>query len=84
MLEKFIKDRKYLFWSTVNYQQISPAVVLEQTLNYGDFSDVQKLFKILGIKRAATIFRRQLQQQRSNYSPLVSNYFKLYFRRYAS
>ncbi len=83
-MEKFIKERKYLFWSTANYQKLSPAVVLEQTLNYGDFSDVQELFKLLGIKRAATIFRQQLEHHRSNYSPQVVNYFKLYFRRYAS
>lgn len=83
-MEKFVRARSYLFWSTLNYKNLSAAIVLENTLSYGDFSDVKELFKILGLKRAATIFFKQLKNKRSNYSPVVANYFKLYFQRYAS
>jgi len=82
-MEKFAKNRPYLFWSTTNYRSLSPAVILENTLNYGDFSDVQELMRGLGKNRAALIFRQQLKSKRHNYQPAVANYFKLYFRKYA-
>ena len=83
-MEKFAKARPYLFWSTTDYRSLSAAVILENTLNYGDFSDVLILLKILGLKRAAAIFARQLKNKRNNYQPAVANYFKLYFRKYVS
>lgn len=82
-MEKFARQRPYLFWSTTDYRSLSAVAVLEQTLNYGDFSDVQELFKILGINRAATIFRSRLKNRRCNYQPAVANYFTLYFQKYA-
>jgi len=82
-MEKFVKKRPYLFWSTQNYQGLSKTVVLENTLNYGDWADVQELFKILGIKKAAQIFTRESAKKRVNYRPEIAHYFKLYFHRYA-
>ncbi|MFA5024682.1 MAG: hypothetical protein WC523_07075 [Patescibacteria group bacterium] len=82
-MEKFVKERPYLFWSTANYRGLSAAVILENTLNYGDFSDAQELFKILGFNRAAAIFRKQLKNKRHNYQAPVANYFQLYFNKYA-
>jgi len=83
-MEKFVKNRPYLFWSTLNYKKLSAEIVLENTLNYGDFSDVLLLFKILGLKQAALIFFKQLKNKRHNYPPAIVNYFELYFRQYAS
>ncbi len=82
-MEKFIRKRPYLFWSTDNYRGLSAAVVLENTLNYGDFSDAKELFGILGIGRAAAIFRKQIKNKRNNYQAPVAHYFKLYFDKYA-
>ncbi|HHD92187.1 MAG TPA: hypothetical protein ENL06_01005 [Candidatus Portnoybacteria bacterium] len=58
--------------------------ILEATLNYGDWDDVQELFKIIGLKRAAKIFRQQtaLDRRRCNYHPKTKHYFNLYFNKY--
>jgi len=56
-LEKFAKKRAYLFWSTQNYRALSAAVILENTLNYGNFTDAQEAIKIIGLKESAKIFR---------------------------
>jgi len=82
-MEKFVRQRPYLFWSTNNYQALSAPAVLEQTLNYGDFSDARTLFRLLGLKRARAIFRKQLKSKRNNYQPAVAHYFTLYFQKYA-
>ncbi len=82
-MEKFAKTRPFLFWSTADYASLSEAVVLENTLNFGDFADVKELLALIGIKRAAKIFNKQLKQKRNNYQPAVANYFKFYFEKYA-
>jgi hypothetical protein len=58
---------------------------VEAVLNYGNWDDVQKLIKILGIKRVAKIFRQQTapDKMRCNYRPDVKHYFNLYFQKYA-
>jgi hypothetical protein len=82
-MEKFAKARPYLFWSTTDYRALSAAVILENTLNYGEWADVMAVFKILGLKKAAAIFREQTTGERVNYRPKTLNYFKLYFKEYA-
>ncbi|MDO8499965.1 MAG: hypothetical protein Q7S66_04930 [bacterium] len=82
-IKSFIAKRPHLVWGTKASSRLSAGVVLESVLNYGDFDDVQKLFKIIGVKKAATIFRRQLKMRRNNYRPAVANYFKLYFEKHA-
>jgi hypothetical protein len=81
-LRKFMKARKYLVWYVKNPQDSPVELIVESTLNYGDWDDVQKLIKIIGIKKMAEIFHRQIGRQRTNYRPEVSNYFKLYFNKY--
>lgn len=70
-------------WSTRSFSKLSNEVMVEAVLNYGDFDEVQKMIKILGMKEAARIFRKQLKQKRNNYRPEIKNYFKLYFNKYA-
>lgn len=83
-LTKFIKRRKHLIWYVRDYDALNAEAIVEATLNYGDWDDVQKLIKILGIKKMAKIFRKQAKQKkRCNYYPEVKNYFKLYFQKYA-
>ena len=83
IIQDFIKERPYLVWDTVNYKNLSEEAVVESVLNYGDFDDVKKMFAILGIKKAAGIFKKQISQKRNNYRPKIKNYFNLYFKKYA-
>ncbi|OGZ25632.1 MAG: hypothetical protein A3I85_00775 [Candidatus Nealsonbacteria bacterium RIFCSPLOWO2_02_FULL_38_63] len=79
----FIKKRAYLVWYTKNYNNLSNEAIVEAVLNYGDFNDVKKMIKILGIKKVATIFREKSKEKRCNYRPEIKNYFRLYFDKYA-
>ncbi|MFH1178444.1 MAG: hypothetical protein V1711_01835 [bacterium] len=79
----FVKQRKYLFWSTRNYDGLSPEAVVEAVLNYGDMNDVRELIALLGIQEVAKTFRANTSRVRVNYRPEVVNYFKLYFQKYA-
>lgn len=78
-----IKKKPYLIWYTKSYDSLSDEAVVEAVLNYGDWEDVQELIKILGIKKTAKIFRKQISGFRTNYRSEVKNYFKLYFNKYA-
>lgn len=85
-MHNFIKKRKYLIWWVKNYDKLKAESIVEATLNYGDWDDVQTLIKILGIKKVAKIFREKSRPSkvgRQNYRSEVINYFKLYFNRYA-
>ncbi|MDP2629577.1 MAG: hypothetical protein Q8P45_02650 [Candidatus Harrisonbacteria bacterium] len=79
----FVRKRKHLFWSTKNYDGLSPAVVVETILNYGDMEDVREMISLLGIEEVAKIFQEQISRPRNNYRPEVKNYFQLYFQKYA-
>lgn len=82
-INAFIKKRPYLVWYTKNYDRLSPESIVEAVLNYGDFDDVKKMIKVLGIKKTAEIFRRRSSQKRNNYRAEIKNYFRLYFNKYA-
>ena len=83
-LYDFISERKYLIWYVKDYRALNEEAIVEATLNYGDWKDVQKLIRILGIKRVAEIFRMQVSRPRKNYRSEVSHYFSLYFDKYAA
>ena len=85
-IHDFIKERKHLIWWINDYNALGEAAILEATLNYGDWGDVQTLIKILGVKKAAQIFREKSEPSpvgRQNYRPEVKNFFTLYFNKYA-
>jgi len=85
-IQNFIKKRPHLIWYVKNPGNLSEDSIVEHTLNYGDWNDVQTLFKILGIKKTARIFRKKSKPSkigRQNYEPKVINYFNLYFNKYA-
>ncbi len=85
-MRDFIKTRKHLIWWTANYDRLSPEAIIEATLNYGNWDDVQKLIKILGIKKVAAIFRKKSQPSavgRQNYQPKTKQYFTRYFNKHA-
>jgi hypothetical protein len=80
---EFVRKRKYLFWSTKNYDGLSREAVVETILNYGNMNDIRELISLLGMQEVAEIFHIQTNRSRINYSPEVKNYFELYFRKYA-
>lgn len=80
---EFVRKRKYLFWSTKNYDGLSNAAVVEAVLNYGDMNDVRELIELLGIQEVAKIFRENTNRPRVNYDTKIINYFSLYFKKYA-
>lgn len=82
-LADFAKKRKYLFWYINDFKHLSEEAIVEGVLNYGDMDDVKKLIAILGMRKTAEIFRKQVNRQRINYDSKIVNYFKLYFDKYA-
>ena len=82
-INDFIKKRPYLVWSVKDLEHLSEAAIVESVLNYGDFDDVKKMISILGIKKTAAIFRKQIKRKRNNYRPDIKNYFQFYFKKYA-
>ncbi len=86
-LSVFLKNRPYLIWYVKDISKVSQEAAVEAVLNYGSWDDVQKLIKILGIKKVAKIFWKKSPPSsmgRTNYRPEVSHYFGLYFNKYAS
>ena len=79
----YVKNRKNLFWSTKNYDNLSNGAIVETILNYRDMNDFQELISILGLHDVAKIFYDQVNRPRINYRPEVKNYFELYFQKYA-
>ncbi|KKW37278.1 MAG: hypothetical protein UY86_C0012G0005 [Candidatus Adlerbacteria bacterium GW2011_GWB1_54_7] len=86
VLYDFISARKYFIWWVKDLRALDAESVVEATLNQGNWNDVQELIKIIGIERAAQIFRKQMAtgRQRGNYYPETAHYFTLYFDKYAS
>ena len=85
-LGDFVRKRKYLFWSTKNYDGLSNEAVVEGVLNYGDMNDVKELILLLGIQKVAKIFREKSKKSkvgRQNYRPETISYFSLYFNKNA-
>ncbi len=83
-IQEFIKQRPYLIWYVRDLDKLNEASIVEHTLNYGDWDDVQEMIKILGVKKTADIFSKQINQKRVNYDAKILNYFKLYFSKYAA
>jgi hypothetical protein len=85
-LYDFISKRKHLIWYVKNYRALNEESVVEATLNYGNWGDVQRIICIMGIERVAQIFRKQMVtgRQRGNYYRDVAHYFTLYFNKYAT
>ena len=72
-----------MIWYTRDFTRLSEDAALEAVLNYGDFEDVRKIIAILGRKKAASIFQKQLRRRRVNYDPKILNYFRIYFKKHA-
>ncbi len=86
-IRQFIKKRPHLVWYVKNKDlgNLAEASIVEHVLNYGDWDDVQKMIKILGLKKTAKIFREKSASDkfgRQNYRPEIKHYFTLYFNKH--
>ena len=83
-VKDFIREHAALFWYSPEdkAETVSDELLVETVLNYGDMDTVRELFKVMGTKQAATIFRRMTGRKQLNYFPEVWNFFNLYFNRY--
>lgn len=77
-----IKNRNF-WWHVKDPTKLSESAIVEGLLNYGDMKEIKQLIKILGVKKTARIFSRQLKSPRFNYDKKTANYFKLYFKKHA-
>jgi len=82
-IHTFAKKRPYLFWYTKNVPNLSEPAIVEAVLNYGDFDDVKKIMVLLGKRKVARIFQKQIKGKRINYEPKIVNYFTIYFKKHA-
>lgn len=85
-LRALIRKNAHLFWYSKDSEKenLQLPVVVEFFLNYANQEDIKALFRIAGIEKVAEIFFEQISiwGQRSNYLPVVQNYFTLYFKKY--
>jgi hypothetical protein len=87
-IQQFIKKRPHLIWyvSKKNLNQLNEESIVEHVLNYGNWDDVQKMIKILGLQKTAEIFYKKSAPDkfgRQNYRPEIKHYFQLYFHKHA-
>ena len=83
-LKDYIDQRQDLFWYTPapKNEKVSDDLLVETILNYGTMDDVRELFRIMGIKNVAQIFRNFVGRKKLNLFPEIYHYFNLYFAKY--
>jgi hypothetical protein len=78
-IQEFIKNRPHLIWYSKDYEHLADESIVEHVLNYGDWEDFKEMIRIMGMERAAEIFRREAFKKRTNYHKEVARYFQKYF-----
>jgi hypothetical protein len=87
-LKQYIAKHKSLFWYTPENKKedISPSLLVETILNYGDMDAVKQLFQLMGIENVAKVFFddvNQSERKKNNYYPEIYNFFSIVFSKYA-
>lgn len=82
-IQTVLSKNPALAWYVPDHSQLSDESVVEHVLQYGDWDDVQSLFKEKSISEIASLFKKTVQKKRSNYSPEIQHFFTLYFARHA-
>ncbi len=82
-IQEFIIKHPHFVWWNTNPETLSTEAIVEATLNFGNWEDVQEIIDILGKEEVARIFFIQTKQRRSNYHPKTKHFFTLYFHDYA-
>lgn len=83
-LRDFIAAHPTFSWYVKDPRTLSEEAIVEATLNYGNWNDVQEMIRILGIENVARIFNTQTHRARTNYHPKTQHYFSLYFKKHAA
>jgi len=85
-LKKYIDDHQHLFWYSPapKNETVSDELLVETLLNYGTLEQVRNLFKVMGLKKVASVFEEMTGRKELNFFPEIHNYFSLYFKKYAS
>jgi hypothetical protein len=86
-IKQYIRQYSSLFWYIPENKkdEISPELLVETILNYGDMEATRQLFNLLGIKKVAKLFFDSIatsNRRKGNYQELTINYFSLVFRKY--
>lgn len=86
-VKAFIKENSALFWYTPEdkKEDISPELLVETILNYGDMESIKKLFSLFGIKKTSEIFFSSInlsERRKGNFHELTINYFTHLFNKY--
>jgi len=84
-IKAFIREHSALFWYTPEdkKEEISEELLVEMILNYGDLEAIQKLIKLMGIKKVSSVFFNAKGRKKLNYFPEIYHFFSLFFTRYA-
>ncbi|NSW94479.1 MAG: hypothetical protein HPY62_07210 [Bacteroidales bacterium] len=87
-LKAFIRKHSALFWYIPDdkKEDLSPEVLVEFILNYGDIQAVKELISILGINSVAKAFFDSInlsERRKGNFNELTLNFFTIFFSRYA-
>ena len=88
-IKAFIRENSHLFWYTPEKEKenISHELLVEHILNYGTMDAVRELFKVMGIRNVAKVFKNDInksERKKGNYNELTLNFFTLIFNKYAS
>ncbi|MCP5107039.1 MAG: hypothetical protein GY950_26880 [bacterium] len=84
-IRELIRENKSLFWYIKEdaLESISTEFLVETILHYGNETSVKKLFDLVGIRKVADIFYKQISGNRVNYPPRTVHFFDLYFKKNA-
>jgi hypothetical protein len=75
---ELVQNRK-LIWGVAKEAELSEGKIVESVLSHGDWNDLQELFRLIGKKKVAEIFHKQISKPRTNYRPQTLNFFRHYF-----
>jgi hypothetical protein len=83
-IKAFIQEHGYLFWwiREEAKERISLNLLVEAVLHYGDAPDIRRMFDLIGIEKAAEIFKEQISRTRVPYPRRTVHFFNLYFQRH--
>lgn len=77
-LRELISKNQSLIWYTQSIKTLDSSSIITAILNYGTWSDFQKLESILGKDLLKKSFQEITSSHRSNLLPIVENYFSYY------
>ncbi len=84
--DEFIEKNKELFWyiKKDKIKDISNDVLVEFIFNYGTWSNLKDLIKIIGFQELKVVYEGINERNIGNYQPEIYNYLELIVKKYAS